>query len=307
VVVLAGWYIASRPEAFWPILAVPPVFIFVLSLLLFLTWTVYGIKLKLLTALFRVALGWTEAVGVYITSVFFNYLLFYVGFAFRGVYLKHRYGLPYPTFAAISSLGGVGVLLAAGVAGPLLTVGSNVPFSDSWPLVLFFLAVGVLGAAAFLVQTRLVSLRLGWLKPLTAFVEGWRDIQGQPKQIAKVIGIELFGIAIYAMRLYIAFLALGQNVSLIACGVMALSGVLSGFINVTPGSLVIQEAIAAFVAMAFGVAFQVGLAAAFLDRAIDLTWSIAVGSVLTLLFSQRMGALMPFLKEWAIRPEPEKD
>ncbi|MFQ5902392.1 MAG: YbhN family protein, partial [Candidatus Binatia bacterium] len=269
------------------------------------TWSVYGIKLKLLTALFRVRLAWTEAVGVYIISVFFNYLLFLVGFAFKGVYLKRHYGLPYPAFAAISCLRAVGVLLAAGLAGPFLILVSDVPLSTSWPLVLFFLAVGVLGAAAFLLQTRLPALRFGWLVPLTAFVEGWRDIRDQPKQVSRIMLLELFGIGLYAVRLYIAFRALGEYVPLTACGVMAFSAVLTSFINLTPGGLVVQEAVAAFVAMAFGVTFQVGLSAAVLDRAIDVIWAVAAGLVLSFIFAWREDKPMPSRQMVAVRSESE--
>lgn len=294
VAVLVGWYIRGRPEAFWPLLAVSPVAVSILSLLLFLSWTVYGIKLKLLAAFFRISLGRIEAVAVYVISVFFNYLLFQVGFASKGVYLKRRYGLSYSAFAATSSFQAVVVLLAAGVTGPILILGSTIPLGSSWPLLLFFVGVGVLGVIAFLIPTRLPAFRPGWLEPLAAFGEAWRDIQGQPKQIARVMTVELLGMGLYGVRLYIAFRALGHDVSLAACGVMALSGVLSGFINLTPGSLVIQETIAAFVAMAFGVAFQVGLAAAFLDRAVDLIWTIAAGSLLNVVFAQRFGELAPF-------------
>jgi len=121
------------------------------------------------------------------------------------------------------------------------------------------------------------------------------------------MALELFGIGLYAVRLYVAFWGLGIDVPLTACGVMAIGGVLTSFISLTPGTLVIQEAVAAFVAVAFGVTFQVALAAAVLDRAIDLTWSITVGSVLTFLFSQRMGELVPFRKEWAVRPPSEDE
>lgn len=306
VAVLVGWYIRGRPETFWPLLTVAPAILFVLSLLLFLSWIVYGIKLKLLAALFRINLGWTEAVAVYVISVFFNYLLFQVGFASKGMYLKRQYDLSYSAFAAISSFQAVVVLLAAGMTGPILILGSTIPLGSSWPLLLFFVGVGVLGVIAFLIPTPLPSFRPSWLNPLIAFGEGWRNIQGQPEQIAKVMAVELFGMGLYAVRLYIAFRALGQDVSLTACGIMALSGVLSGFISLTPGNLVIQEGIAAFVAMAFGVAFQVGLAAAFLDRAVDLAWALAVGLVLTFLFAQRMGEIKSFRQAPPIRSEPKK-
>jgi len=288
------WYIRAHPEPFRPLLTVKPAVVFVLSLLLFLSCVVCGIKLKLLAAFFRVRLALAEATALYVTSVFLNYLLFQVGFASKGLYLKHRYSLPYPAFASLSAFQAVAVLLAAGVAGPILILVSQVPFASSWPLALLFASLGAVGILAFLIQTRLPSLGLKMWNPLTAFGERWRDIRSQPRLIAGVIAVELSGIGLYGVRLYVAFWALGHEVTLPACWVMALGGVLSGFINLTPGSLVIQETIAAFVAMAFGVAFQVGLAAAFLDRAVDLAWTMAAGSVLTYLFAQRFGEMAPF-------------
>lgn len=297
----AVWYIRTQPEAFWPLLTVRPLVLFILSLFIFVTWVVCGIKLKLLAAFFQVSLGWTEAVALYVTSVFLNYLLFQVGFASKGLYLKHRYGLPYPAFASLSAFQAVAVLLAAGVAGPILILVSEVPFVSAWHLALFFAGLGAVGILAFLIQTRLPSFRLRGWGPLTAFGERWRDIRSQPGLIAGVVAVELFSMGLYGVRLYVAFWALGHEVSLPACWVMALSGVLSGFINLTPGSLVIQETVAAFVAMAFGIAFQVGLAAAFLDRAIDLVWTIAAGSVLTYLLAQRFGEMVPFRQARTVR------
>jgi uncharacterized membrane protein YbhN (UPF0104 family) len=272
-------------------LTVAPVVALVLSLLLFVSWVVCGIKLKLLAAFFRVRLALAEATALYVTSVFLNYLLFQVGFASKGLYLKHRYGLSYPAFASLSSFQAVAVLLVAGVAGPILILISKVPFVSAWHLALFFAGLGAVGILAFLLQTRLASLKLKVWNPVSAFGERWGDIRSQPGLIAGVIAVELFGMGLYGVRLYVAFWALGHEVSLTACWVMALSGVLSGFVNLTPGSLVIQETVAAFVAMAFGVAFQVGLAAAFLDRAVDLAWSMAAGSLLTYLLAQRFGEM----------------
>ena len=82
-------------------------------------------------------------------------------------------------------------------------------------------------------------------------------------------------------------LTLGKEALLTACRVMVLSGVLVTFINLTPGSVVLQEAV--FVAIA--------LAAAILDRGVGLGWAMGARSVLMIVFARR---LSPVLLEQAL-------
>lgn len=122
--------------------------------------------------------------------------------------------------------------------------------------------------------------------PQTRLRRAWLDLQDGCRVLRRTPGltVRLLAIAIalgllYALRLYVAFLAIGHPVSLIGC---VLAGALSSILQliaVTPGGIGFSEAAIVFATAAAGITPDISLMAALIDRAVAMFVVIVLGTI----------------------------
>jgi len=231
-----------------------------------------------------------EWVSLAFASVFMNQVLpLRAGLVLRAGYYRRRRGFPIAKFISCTA------------AAYLLTVIVNA-LVLAGALVWIWLAEGrtfgpllwaALGAAALCVLVLACSPRAagpgegrGLWGALGQVRAGWDTIRRSPRLLAQVAGLSLVTTLLYALRLFLAFQAVGHAVDIAGCLFIGSLGALSVFIAVSPGGLGILEGAVVFAGMALGVSPEVGLLAGAMDRSVTLVVVLIAGPLATALLSR---------------------
>jgi uncharacterized membrane protein YbhN (UPF0104 family) len=206
-----------------------------------------------------------------------NHLPFNAGLVVRAAVLKHDHSLPYTSYASLTM---VTALANVGTAALLSLIAIAVGPPSATALPVIGLLVAVLFGALLL-----VSLPSSWTLPGDNFVSrrfrllmtGISLIRGNGSGIlwlsllsaGKVIGI--------ALRLWLCFGALNAPVSPVAVLLLASANVVLTIVNLTPGNLGLREMVLALISSQLGTTQMIGMAAATLDRAVSLPYTILIG------------------------------
>jgi uncharacterized membrane protein YbhN (UPF0104 family) len=214
-------------------------------------------------------------------STLANYILpLKAGAAMRAAYLKKNHDLPLSQFASSMAVAYVVTILAnclVGAAG--LGVIALQEGVMSWPLLGGLLGMAALCAALLAFSPRASQRRAAgrFWGVLVRIHVGWDLLRHSPSLLAKSAGLALATSLVYAVRLRIAFAAVGHTVSLPGCLLVGALVALSMFISITPASLGIREAAILFSSMAIGVTPEVSLLAGTVDRAVAILVVAALG------------------------------
>jgi uncharacterized protein (TIRG00374 family) len=84
-------------------------------------------------------------------------------------------------------------------------------------------------------------------------------------------------IVVAGFRMWLCFGALGQDVPILAAGLLASTTIVFSLINVTPGNLGLRELALAAIATQLGSSYAVGMAAASVDRVVLLAYTVVAG------------------------------
>jgi uncharacterized protein (TIRG00374 family) len=233
-----------------------------------------------------VRVGALEVFGLTVCNSMFNYLPARGGAAFQAVYLKQRHGFPFVRFLLLAA---VVVPLYAGVsavfAGLLLVV-LGVTTGAWHPALTAALFGGALLAPAGLAAAHLVGRvrlpeRLARVQRWIAHVEeGAAAFRGRPGALVELALLYLLSLLVFALRSWIIFRAIGHPAPYLALCVVQSVVELSTFVALTPGNLGVREALSVLSAGLIGIPAEPMLAAALLDRAVNMALIFPLGAVL---------------------------
>lgn len=230
---------------------------------------VNGLVLKTFVGVFGIRLRPGEWLGLAAMMALGSYVATGAGgVALQAGVLKHRFGLPYARFVALTGAGYlVGVSLASALG--VTTYAFYYRSAGLGALQILVLLV-VVGAAVAVAVASSPSMRIGsgrvgrWLGQVQT---GWRMLRLRAGVLAQVTLLMAVNLALYALALCIVFAAFGVPTGAPPTLLMAAAGSLSVLIPVTPGNLGILESITAATSHFVGLGFHVGLAAQSLARA----------------------------------------
>lgn len=204
------------------------------------------------------------------------------GIVTRGMYLKHRYHLSYTKyFSATLALFFCSVSLN-GLAGMIVLIlwalGKQMAIP---PVLLLGFAAMTAVIAVFFLPIKKIKLPQKIQKWVDQAIEGWDIIRSDLNLLAKILGLQLGFMLIFATRQWIAFTMLSQNITFGQAILLSSGAVLTQLISFAPGGLGVREAIIGGIASALGFSLSASVASVELDRAISMVVILILGWIST--------------------------
>jgi uncharacterized membrane protein YbhN (UPF0104 family) len=162
----------------------------------------------------------------------------------------------------------------------LLSVALTEPFRPTvgWPLVAAFSGILALAmGAVFLPVTRLPFGKSYVGRRLELLAKGVVLIRGNGSGVALLSTLAFTKVVGAAFRMWICFRLLGADVSPLTAGLLASATIVFSLVNLTPGNLGLREVAMAAISTLLGSSYEVGMAAASIDRVVLLVYTLATG------------------------------
>ncbi|MFA6553093.1 MAG: lysylphosphatidylglycerol synthase transmembrane domain-containing protein [Patescibacteria group bacterium] len=260
----------------------------VLSILALATFVANGIKNVLLLRPFKVRLRFTEWFGLSVVNSFWNYLPFQGGLVAKGMYLKRQHQFAYTEYASTVSASYLITFFTFGLVG---CAGLALAYFMNHALVFMPVLIYTVLAVVPLIAVIIISRGESWCKRfprLARFFSGARIIFKDKKTVTSLVLLDVGMLAVYVARLALCFSATGLHVDFYFIILVTPIALLSIFFTITPGGLVVREALIGL--FAFWYSLNVGdiVVASLLDRAVLMVWVFGLGLVFNYFLSRRV-------------------
>jgi uncharacterized membrane protein YbhN (UPF0104 family) len=210
------------------------------------------------------------------------------GIVARGVYLKRKHGLAYTQYFSASLALFFCSVAVNGVVGTVILLYWTLMKHTAVSHVLLF---GFIGMAAcvliFLLPFAQVRLpgRIGeWL---TQALKGWYVISHNSTLLIKVLGLQIGFMFLFAIRQFLAFNMLSQNMTISQAILLSSGAILTQLVSFAPGGLGVREVIVGSIASILGYDLTVSIAAVELDRVISTLTIVVIGWVSTVILGKQ--------------------
>jgi len=206
-----------------------------------------------------------------------NHLPFNAGLVMRATVLKRDHALPYTSYLALVTVNALVNVAMAAVVG-LLTVAFTAHGGGTWPLAAAFLAMLVGALALSFVPTGWVPAGEHFLwRRLRTLGAGVALLRGDTSNLLLLATLAFTKVVVSAIRVSICFGALHVQLSPLPAALLSSTTIVFSLVNVTPGNLGLREVAMAAVSTVLGTSYEVGMAAASIDRAMLLAYTVASG------------------------------
>lgn len=207
-----------------------------------------------------------------------NHLPFNAGLVMRATVLKRDYALPYASYLALVMVNAlVNVAMAAVVGITCVTFAGARPDARV-PLLLMFGALLLAAIGAAFVPTRFIPEAQGFVwNRLRVLGQGVALVRGNASNVGVLALLAFTKMLGAAVRMWICFGALDAHVSPLEAALLSSTSIVFSLINVTPGNLGLREVAMAAVSTLLGSGYGIGMAAASIDRAVLLAYTVVSG------------------------------
>lgn len=279
-------YLLNRRELVDALFSVSPLAMATIVLVSFVVTVLNGAQFNEAARTYGLQLSRIEWYGLSITNTMLNYALPARGGTLaRAAYMKSRYGLSLTRFASLTASSQLLMLATACLLGLALSLwvtseGSAVPIGVY--ATLLGLLGGVVVIYALVTRVRPSTMdKSRWRGRLGTFADGFRDWSRSPASAFRYIALGVVWAMLQGIRLWLAFAAIGVEVSVGHILLIQSLVVVSGTLSVIPGNLGLKEGVTALGAALLGLDPSLALVASLLDRAAALVVTVVLG----LLFS----------------------
>ena len=260
----------------------------IISLLVIATIVNNGLKNKVLISQFNIHLNKKEWFGLSVVNTFWNYLPFQGGLIAKGAYLKRQYNFPYSTYLATIT---ASYVITFAVLGFLGIVGLIIFYIKSH---LFLINIFFIYILIFLIP--LIFIVYIYVKKNIKFkhlifnriYEGLRTVFANKVIMSQLILIDIATVILYTLRLVSSGYALGYHIPILFYFLVTPVAVLSIFTSITPGGLVIREALIGIFASWMGVNVTNSVIVSILDRSVSIIWIFVLGIIFNYILSHSM-------------------
>lgn len=246
-----------------------------------------GVFLKIMAGVFGINLK--EHFLISISTSFLSLIIpFRGGLAARAVFMKKKYGYSYANFAASIFGNYVVLFLVASVLAIVL-------------LILMYFIYGIFNLWFILVfcglfcgMLMLVFLKINFksknffVQKINKVINGWKLIAVKPLVIAKLAINTLLTFLIQALAVKFAFSGIGLEIPFLKALFMAVMNLLGAFINITPGSLGLTEALYVISGTGLGIVPGVSLLVALIIRAVNTVVLLVLGPLANYLLLKKV-------------------
>lgn len=204
-----------------------------------------------------------------------NYLPFSAGEVVRAVALRRTRALAYTSYAGALAVGALVNALVAGLLGLVATLLAM----RSWqlPLAAVFLALAVLSALALVLPSFIPARGSSRSSTLRRQLRDGMALVHERRGLLLLTALSCAKFGLNAVRIYLGFRALGQPITWANAALLGAASVVASVINIAPGNVGIREMVLGAAAAAAGGSPVVAMAAASLDRAVMLAYTIVAG------------------------------
>lgn len=211
-----------------------------------------------------------------------NLLLPRAGVGTAALYLNRRHEVPFSDYGSITVFLALLDAVATGLVGllslALAAALTAAPFDLR--IALAFAGVVLGGVAATQIRMDLPARFDGRIaRFLRSLGTGWKKLKVHGSAMARIAAIRLLLLPLTAVRLQLAFIALGVDVPFLGVLLAAMLGTLAQISSITPAGIGIREAAVAYAASAIGCTPATALAAAVLDRLVTTVFLIVAGQI----------------------------
>ena len=265
------------------VITLNPLFIMALLPLMLSTLLIVGFITKIIASYLGLPLRFSQWSSLAFASTLANYILpMRAGIALRASYLKRCHNFPFSKFAGATTFIYVITLLSNSAIGVIVLLWLWVSEGiTSWPLLGVFLFILIFGAGLLIFSPKAKAVEHP--SKIRDFINkvhlGWSTLRTSPCIIIKSSALLIANTLISAIRLYVAYKALGHGISMAGCILVGTFANISMFISITPASLGIKEAAILFAGSVIGVAPEISLLAGGIDRAVSMLIVAILGPV----------------------------
>lgn len=280
-IIFIGWaiyYFNNNKEYLQLLIKLNPLCITIICMLNLISLYQNGLFLKIITQSFNIKLK--EHFEIATSTSFYNLILpLRGGSAIRAIYMKKIHGQKYSHFIS-SLIGNYVIILLVGSTIALITF-TNLYLSKNifnLPISLIFISIFTL-TLYLSIGAKIPKFHNRFLNKINLVSEGWQQITKHPKVIPKLILNTTISFLIESLKIKLIFLALGHNLSLFESLYFATVSTLSSFINITPGSLGINEALFMISSTVLHIPPQLGLLVAIINRILNTVILLILGPI----------------------------
>jgi uncharacterized protein (TIRG00374 family) len=237
-----------------------------------------GLFLRTSARKFNISLRFNEWFGLAAVTTMGNYITpFSGGLIVRATYLKKKYNMPYALFTSILASNYIVMFWVIAVLGLLLLLLIEQTWSNHWPITLFLGSIAISISLVLIFPERHVpwANRVG--RFLNTILEGWYIVKRDHALLFQMLLLSLLTIILNGLSFWVAYWALGLKISLLVAFLLGMIAAFSIFVNLTPGSLGIQEAMVSLSAALLGSSAREGLLVVLLIRAVTVLCAFILG------------------------------
>jgi uncharacterized membrane protein YbhN (UPF0104 family) len=265
-------------EVFVSLVDISPGYLVSMSLLIIAFQSLAGMKIKILTSIFDIALKPREWFGLAQVNSLLNYLPIRGGGAANAFYLKGFFNFPFLKYIAVLTASFAITTAVLSFAGCFSTVivyifyGVFAGYTLSVYIILLTLTVALFFSIKWIV-TKVTN------RHLFSFLSGWERIRKSGKKLVVLIAMDFAMISIDTMRIKLSYGRFGFDLNYFKGMAMVPISNLVSVVSMVPGGVVVRELVIGLISEELGMGFKVGVFASALDRALLFFWILLLGAL----------------------------
>lgn len=211
-------------------------------------------------------------------ALLLNYLPLSAGSVARAVVLRRKHSLAYAQYVSALMVAALMNAEIAAICGLLTSLVPAPGARVAAPLVTLFATLALAGALAIAVPGSWMPRGTGLAaRQLRRLVDGVTLIRDRGVGLAPLVVTSAAKLALNTLRLWVCFRALGVELSAQTALLLGSTALTASVVNVVPGNLGLRELVLGLVSGAAGGSIVLGMAAASLERAGTLTYTMLAG------------------------------
>lgn len=216
---------------------------------------------------FNVNLTLVESTGLAVINTLANLLPLTGGLIAKGVYLKKRHQLSYSLYLPATVALFICFVSINGLIGLLGILGLNFILNTPIPLALIWIYILMTGCMGLLwVPWRTNLLPAKWAEKISQAKDGWECFRQHPRLLMNISGLQIMSIVLGAVRLFIVFKILSQDIPFVYCILFSSAIILTQLVNITPDAIGFREVLIGGLTSMVGFQFSTSIFAVAIDR-----------------------------------------
>jgi uncharacterized membrane protein YbhN (UPF0104 family) len=211
------------------------------------------------------------------------------GILSKGFYLKRRHEISYAKFFSATTALFFCFLAVNGIIGVFLLlywyIAKNIPVSPTLMIGFLLMVAGLIVFCLPLEQIKFPQKIHKWIHQA---IEGWMLISRNLVLLLRLIGLQTILMLLLAIRYWLAFRMLSQNISLDQAILFSAASILTQLVSIAPGGLGVREVIVSAVASALGFDLGASITAVGLDRLISTLGIYLIGGASSMVLSKQI-------------------